>query len=368
MSSRCNWASNRHHVTTAYFTKPKNDPTFEQRLQTALAAAPGVESAALAYPVPFTSGGLTSGFDIRNRQHLPGEPEWHGEAYFVSPEYLHTLQIPLLRGRNFTEADGAGAPMVCMIDRNLADRFFPNQDPIGQQIAMYKGWAQIVGVVSDVRADGLEDTARPVVYYSLAQIPFFAQSAAIVRSGVPAGNLLRDVIRRTNPAVPVFDVATLDERIGSFLGIRRVLAGLLLAFGGIALLLAAIGIYGVIAQVVSEQTREVGVRMALGARAGQIMALFMRQGLYAGAIGLVAGMAATLLVRALGEYAALSGPRSRCGDARGSDGGNRGSAAGRDLATRAESVEDRSPSGIAARVTLTAPSASPSPRSSPRSP
>ncbi|HEX3746940.1 MAG TPA: ABC transporter permease [Bryobacteraceae bacterium] len=286
-----------HHVATAYFTKPKNDPTFEQRLQAALAGAPGVESAALAYPVPFTTGGLTSGFGIRNRQRLPGEPEWHGEAYFVSPGYLQTLRIPLLRGRNLVDSDDAGAPTVCLIDRNLADRFFANQDPIGQQIAMYKGWAQIVGVVSNVRADGLEEETRPVVYYSLAQIPYFAQSAAIVRSAVPVGNLLRDVIHRTNPAVPVFDAATMDERIGGFLGIRRVLAGLLLAFGGIALLLAAIGIYGVIAQVVSEQTREVGVRMALGARAGQILALFMRQGLYAGGIGLIAGLVATLLVQ-----------------------------------------------------------------------
>jgi putative ABC transport system permease protein len=286
-----------HHLATAYFTKPKNDATFYRRLQTALAGAPGVESAALAYPVPFTTGGLTSGFEIRNRQRLPGEPEWHGEAYFVTPEYLRTLRIPLLRGRNVSEADGADAPTVCLIDRNLADKFFANQDPIGQQISMYKGWAQIVGVVANVRADGLEEDARPVVYYALAQIPYFSQAAAVVRSTVPAGNLMRETIRQTNPTVPVFDVQTMDERIGESLGIRRVLASLLLAFGGIALLLAAIGIYGVIAQVVSEQTREVGVRMALGARGSQILALFMRQGLYAGGLGLLAGLAVTILVQ-----------------------------------------------------------------------
>ena len=286
-----------HHLATAYFTKPKNDATFYRRLQTALAGAPGVESAALAYPVPFTTGGLTSGFDIRNRQRLPGEPEWHGEAYFITPEYLRTLRIPLLRGRNLSDSDSADAPTVCLIDRNLADKFFPNQDPIGQQIAMYKGWAQIVGVVANVRADGLEEVARPVVYYSLEQVPYFAQAAAVVRSTLPTGNLLRETIRHTNPTVPVFDVQTMDERIGESLGIRRVLAGLLLAFGGIALLLAAIGIYGVIAQVVSEQTREVGVRMALGARGSQILALFMRQGLYAGGLGLLAGLAMTVLVQ-----------------------------------------------------------------------
>jgi putative ABC transport system permease protein len=281
-------------LSTAYFTKPKNDATFQQRLQEALTAAPGVESATLAYPVPFSTGGLTSSFGIRNRERQPNEPEWHGEAYFVSQNYLHTLRIPLLRGRDFTAADSANAPTVCLIDRNLADKFFPNQDPIGQQLAMYKGWAQIVGVVGDIRADGLEELTRPVVYYPLVQIPFFGQAAAIVRSTTPAANLLRETIRRTNASVPVFDVRTMEDRIGEFLGIRRVLATLLLTFGGIALVLATIGIYGVIAQVVSEQTLEVGVRMAMGARPGQILRLFMRRGLYAGGLGLLVGLAATL--------------------------------------------------------------------------
>jgi len=283
-----------HDLSTAYFTKPKNDVTFQQRLQAALANAPGVESAALAYPAPFTTGGLTSGFMVRNRERRPDEPAWHGEGYFVSPEYLHTLRIPLLRGRNFTAADSATAPTVCLIDRNLAEKFFANQDPIGQQIAMYKGWAQIVGVVGNIRADGIEEANRPVVYYPLVQVPYFDQAAAIVRSNAPAGNLLREAIRRTNSSVPVFDVQTMDQRIGEFLGIRRVLAALLFAFGGIALVLATIGIYGVIAQVVAEQTREVGVRMALGARPGQILGQFMRQGLNAGGLGLLVGLAVTM--------------------------------------------------------------------------
>jgi len=286
-----------HQITTAYFAKPKNDATFQERLVSALANAPGVESAALAYPVPFTTGGLTSGFEIRNREHRPDEPEWHGEAYFVTPQYLHTLRIPLLRGRNLAESDSANAPTVCLIDRSMAEKFFPNQDPIGHEIGMYKGWAQIVGVVANVRADGLEEATRPVAYYSLAQIPYFSQAAAVVRSRVPAGSLIRDIVRQTNSSVPVFDVQTMEERIAESLGIRRVLASLLLAFGGIAVLLAAIGIYGVIAQVVSEQTREVGVRMALGAQGSQILALFMRQGLYAGGLGLLAGLAATILVQ-----------------------------------------------------------------------
>lgn len=286
-----------HNVTTAYLTKPRNDPGFQSRLKTALQNAPGVQSAALAYPVPFSQGGLTSGFGIRNRQPQPGEPEWHGEAYFVTPEYFQTLRIPIVAGRNLADTDTAEAPTVCLIDRKLADRFFPNQDPIGQEISMYKGWARIVGVTAAVHADGLEEETRPVVYYSLPQIPFFQTAAVVLRSAGPAANLIRETIRRTNSSVPVYDVLTMEERIGMKLGIRRVLAVLLAIFGGISLLLATIGIYGVIAQVVAERTQEIGVRMALGARPAQILRQFMGQGLRAAGLGLVLGAMVTLYVR-----------------------------------------------------------------------
>jgi putative ABC transport system permease protein len=286
-----------HNVTTAYFTKPENDPGFQPRLKAALQSAPGVESAALVYPVPFTQGGLTSSFRIRNRERAPGEPEWHGEAYFVTPEYFGTLRIPIVAGRNLDETDDEKAPTVCVIDRKLADRFFPNQDPIGHEIAMYKGWGRIVGVVATVRADGLEEETRPVVYYPLPQIPYFKSAAAMVRSEVPAGSLIREAVRRTNPAVPVYDVQTMEERIGEKLGMRRVLAELLAVFGGISLLLATIGIYGVIAQVVAERTQEIGIRMALGARPGQILRQFLGHGLRSAGLGLALGGLATFAIQ-----------------------------------------------------------------------
>ena len=285
------------NLTTAYFTKPKNDPGFEARVLEGLRNAPGVQSAALVFPIPFTTGGLTSGFYIRNRQPRPGEPEWHGEAYFITPEYFAAMRIPLLRGRNLSAGDAARAPLVCVVDRKMAEKFFPSEDPIGQEISMYADWARIVGVVASVRADGLEAVDRPVIYYSLPQIPFFPQSAAIVRSATPAGSLIRRAVRNASASAPVFDLRTMEERIGESLGIRRVLAALLAIFGAISLLLAAIGIYGVIAQVVAERTREVGVRLAIGARPAQILAQFMRQGLRAGGIGLALGIAAAVAVR-----------------------------------------------------------------------
>jgi putative ABC transport system permease protein len=235
-------------------------------------------------------GGLTSGFGIRNRTRQPGEPEWHGAAYQISPDYVQTLRIPLLRGRNLADSDTAASPLVCLIDSNLAGRFFNNQDPLGQEIAMYKGYARIVGVVGAIRSATLEEASRPAVYYSLAQVPYFPQAAIVARSNTPAGTILREAVRRTNASVPVFDKRSMEDRIGESLGIRRVLVALLSVFGAITLLLAAVGLYGVIAQVAVERIREIGIRMALGARPGQILSQFMRQGLPSGALGLAVGL------------------------------------------------------------------------------
>ena len=282
-------------LTTAFLIQPKNDPGFFDRLESALRASPGVEAAALAYPLPFAGGGLTSSFGIQGRQQQPGEPLWHGQAYLVTPRYFETMRIPLLRGRNLSDADGApNAPLVCLIDSSLAERFFQAQDPIGQSLAMYAGWARIVGVVGSIRDTTLEQGSRAVVYYHVARVPFFPQRSVIARSTVPAGALIRDAVHAANRSVPVFDVRTMDDRIGESLGIRRVVVTLLAIFGTISLLLSAIGLYGVIAQVVGERTQEIGVRVALGARPAQILSHFMRQGLRAGLGGLVLGLAGAL--------------------------------------------------------------------------
>lgn len=280
------------HLTTAYFIKPKGDPGFLARLREALNAAPGVESAALVHPLPFSGGGFTSSFNIKNRERRAGEPDWHGEAYFVSPEYLRTARMPLLRGRNLAESDTAGAPLVCLIDARLAERFFPGQDPIGQEIGMYKGPARIVGVVGAIRGTTLEEDPRPVAYYSLAQVPFFPQAGVMVRSHLPAGAIIRQAVRGANVTVPVYDLRSMEDRIRESLGIRRMMAWLLAVFGGISLVLATVGLYGVVAHIVAERTTEIGIRMALGARPGQILTQFAGQGLRAGIIGLGCGLAA----------------------------------------------------------------------------
>lgn len=283
---------NTARLTTAFVNKPQNDPSFLERLSGALRSSAGVESAALAYPLPFTTGGLTSSFAIRNREQKPGEPEWHGEAYLVSPGYFKTMGIRLLRGRDLADSDSETAPTVCLIDDKMAQLFFPVQDPIGQEIAMYKGWARIVGVVSTVRGTALEGLARPVVYYSLAQVPFFPSAVIVVRSPVAAVPIIRQAVRRVNARAPIFDVQTMQDRIDRSLGVRRVVVDLLAGFALITLLLSAIGLHSVVAQVVGERTAEIGIRMALGARPGQVLAQFLLQGLRAGFLGLIVGLIA----------------------------------------------------------------------------
>jgi predicted permease len=280
-------------VTTAFVTKPRSDLGFLNRLESAVAASPGVEAAALATPLPFAGGGLTSGFGIQGRKPAPGEPEWHGEAYMVTPRYFETMRIPLLRGRNLTAADAApNAPLVCVVDARMVERFFPSQEAIGQSISMYMGWAQIVGVVGSIRDITLEEQSRPAVYYPLARVPFFPQISVIARSSIPAGSIIRDAVRVSSRSAPVYDTKTMEDRIAESLGIRRVVVTLLAVFGSISLLLAAIGLYGVIAQVVGERTQEIGIRVALGARPAQILWQFMRQGLRAGLAGLALGVLA----------------------------------------------------------------------------
>jgi putative ABC transport system permease protein len=289
------------HVTTAYLLKPKQDPGFKHRLVDALANVPGVQAAALAYPVPMSGeGGLTSMFDIRSRHHQHGEPEWHGEAYFVSARFFDTLRIPIVQGRGLADSDNEGAPLICVIDRKLADRFFRNQNPIGQEIGMYAGWARIVGVVANIRGSTLESESRPVVYYSIHQIPFFDQAGVVVRSLTPGAPLIRAAVKQASGAAPVFDVRSMDERIAESLGVRRILAELITAFGAICLLLATVGLAGVAAQMVSERAKEIGVRVAVGARPEQILAHFLGRGLLSAVIGLAAGvLAAVILERRL---------------------------------------------------------------------
>lgn len=291
----------RSNLTTAMFNKPPNDSGFFNRLENALVAQPGIESSTIAYPLPFTgNGGLTSGFYIKGRPQ-PSTIPWHGAAWLVSPRYFDTMRIPVLVGRAFNASDVKTAPPVCLIDKTFAERFFPNENPIGQEISMH-GLARIVGIVADIRSTTLERESLPAVYYPTAPQEGFPLRGLIVRSRIPAGPAIRTAVRQASPQAPVFGIETMDNLIGESLGIRRAVATLVCIFAGICILLAAIGLHGVVTQIVVERSGEIAVRMALGARPSSILAQFLKYGLRSGFMGVICGLSLSIYAqRALGN-------------------------------------------------------------------
>jgi predicted permease len=276
---------------------------FYSALQDRLHSIPGVSSAALADSVPFDNNGGSSSFRIKGITIPPNDPGPHGNVHAISPEYFSTLRVPLVRGREFTPQDRKGTELVAIIDTVLAHQYWGNKDPIGEHIGFdSKGpWYTIVGLVAHARASSLEsDTNEGFFYLDAAQGPQLS-TAMVVRSSRSAEDLKGDLgaaVRAVDSSIPIYDVKTMEQRVDESLVGRRFVVLLLTAFAGLALLLAALGLYGVISYSVRMRTRELGVRMALGAQRGEVMQLVLLQGARLAAIGV--GLGAILAI-ALGR-------------------------------------------------------------------
>lgn len=282
---------------TAQDTPEKRVAFFDALLER-LRAIPGVEDAALVWGLPFTDQNDSSPFDIPGRPALPGEPERHAEARIVSPGYFRTMRIPLLRGRDFDGTEQPGSPLVAVIDQTFAEQFFPNEDPVGRQIRGYFGdAATIIGVAGRVDHDEIGDTPKAVTYYSYRHQHWSAWRSIVVRSARPAGavtNMIRSAVADLDPNVPVYDVQTMEGRIGRSLGPRRLAMLALGAFSALSLLLSMLGVYGVMRYSTNQRTREIGIRMALGARQQDVLRLVVRQGMTVTALGLALGLLAAI--------------------------------------------------------------------------
>ncbi len=281
---------------------------FYQAVSERLASAPGVSGAAIATPVPFSGFDPSSSFSIEGRPEGPGDPGPHSALRWVTPGYFSTMEIPLRSGRWFTDADRRGSQPVVVIDENLAGQYWANRDPVGQRLRRGSNsqWATIIGVVGHVYHSALAgDTGKGVCYYPTFQqaIPIAFLIAKTTRDPGSLVGAIREAVRSVDPSQPVYDLKSMEQRVGNSLGPQRFGVTMVTVFAGVALLMAAMGLFGIISFSVAQRTQEIGVRMALGAQRRDVLKMILAQGLrlaHAGvAIGLAGSLALTRLLSSL---------------------------------------------------------------------
>jgi putative ABC transport system permease protein len=270
---------------------------FDQLLQTTR-AMPGVESVALTSDAPLSGGGNYLSFEVAGRPPAAANAVQDAEVLVSGPDYFRTLRIPLRSGRNFSAQDDARATRVVVINSAMARRYWPGGDPIGARITLgdpadSSSWRTVVGVVGDVRQNALNDEPYPQLFLPVAQTPQRAMLLLVRTSGSPASlaGPSRRAVAALDPDLPVSDIRTLDERLDQSVAQPRVSMIVLGIFAVMALVLAAVGIYGVLSYTVTQRTRELGIRMALGAESKSVMRLVVGQAMTPVLIGVILGLA-----------------------------------------------------------------------------
>ena len=265
-----------------------------------VAMVPGVERAGVMQTVPFVSD-FVSSFAVPGKTGEDPSQLPSTNFYAVSPGVLTTMGIPLLRGRDIQPTDGANAPAVSIISKTIADRYFLNEDPIGKQIKVSQGprdrFTEIIGIAGDIKQYGLDAPTTMQVYQPAAQHAYFGTANLIVRTTVDPERVtasLRSVVRELDPELPVPSARTLQSIVSASIGPRRFTTTLLAGFASVALLLSAIGVYGLVAFSVGQRTQEIGVRVVLGASPARVMRLVFGQGLALTAVGATVGLVAGL--------------------------------------------------------------------------
>jgi len=288
----------------ARYPDPAAYRAFWARLIESSRAIPGVVAAAATTNVPF-NGNISSGsYTIAGRALAPGEASPHGRQEVVGGDYFKAMHIPLIAGRPFNDGDTATAPAVCIVDEYLVKKYFANSTALGQQIQRGNLSFTIVGVVGTINSIDLgQPVTKERIYYPVSQIPFRVGGMALVlKTGLDPQSLVpqvRAAVRAIDPEQPIADVRTMEQWVSRSLENRRTSMTLLTIFGAIALVLSAIGIYGVLAYGVAQRVREFGIRQALGADRASILSLVFKQGIRTAGVGMVLGLAASVALSRL---------------------------------------------------------------------
>ena len=282
-----------------------------EEMRNQISALPGVKDVAVGSVIPLRAAGFMLEVKAEGRAMAPNEPMPRAENRTASPEYFRTAGIPILKGKEFSTTDRAGSPLVVILNKTLADRLFPNQDPIGRRVAwtgevlkfipVSGDWRTVIGVVGDTKDGGLDAEPLPVMFQPFAQEVVFA-GGLVIRAASDAATITpaaTRVIRGIAPTDPIERVLTLDQIRDESVAPRRLNAVLVASFGILAVIIAAVGIAGVLAFSVSARTNEIGIRMSLGADSGRVQRMVLMEGGVLLVIGLLLGVLGSVIAARL---------------------------------------------------------------------
>jgi putative ABC transport system permease protein len=264
----------------------------------------GVRAVGATSHLPLSGQDSRRGIIVEGYVPPPNSPT-RAHPRMVTPGYFEAMGLQLVRGRTFNVDDRAEGPPVAVVNETMARRYWPDSSPIGKRVAFVGtgGWREVVGIIRDVRHWGVDKPVNPEMYVPFTQLPPGRLTFVIATSGDPQniGGAIREQLRAVDPDLPLSQVRTMPDVASESMASRRATMLLLGVFGALALVLAAAGIYGVMAHLVELRTNEIGVRMTLGARPGSVLRLVLAEGLVQAAAGLIIGLAAAvLLMRSLG--------------------------------------------------------------------